>query len=134
MRAGSVAKTLIGWFLLPVAMGAVAFYVMKPMFEADADPMAKTEVQGDGTKVASKKFAAPSVKIFSSKSRGMRRGGSLIGKRGRKKKVEAPKTDVAGPPGPPTVSGPPSGGGPPDTGGAAGPSSGGTTPVSGGTF
>jgi hypothetical protein len=135
MRAGSVAKTLIGWFLLPVVMGGVAFYVMKPMFEGDADPQAASDVQSDGTKVASKKFAAPSVKIFSTKSRGMRRGGDLIGKRGhKKKKVEEPKAaDTGGPPGPPITSS--SGGGtPPDTGGTASPGTGGTTPVSGGTF
>jgi len=118
---------MVGWFLGAAALGAVGYYVVRPVvLEANNTP-SKVSPADDGGEVLSKKFSAPKVTVSEREAR-LRRGGSTIGKRPRrvKKKVETTEAPVTAPD---------SGGAPPSIPDAAGPpiANPTTSPIDGGT-
>ncbi len=89
---------MVGWFLGAAALGAVGFYVVRPVvLEANNTPSNESPADDSG-EVLSKKFSAPKVTVSEREAR-LRRGGSTIGKRPRrvKKKVETTETPVVAP-------------------------------------
>lgn len=133
MRATSVIKLMVGWFLAAAGLGAAGFYVLRPiMLEAQNEPKAEGVVKDEDGEVVSKRFSAPKLTVSSTRA-SIRRGGSTVGKRPRRPKKVAPTTENAPAPdaGGAAPSAPDTGAPPtviPVDGGGAGT----TTPVSGG--
>ena len=86
---------MVGWFLVPVVLGSVGYYVVRPNLGLEPPQTEDSKTQEEGSETISKKFATPKVTVTAQRAE-IRRRGSVIGKRPRaRKKVETPKVEEA---------------------------------------
>jgi len=125
MRTASLIKVMVGCFLAPAAVGSAAYYFVRPMMSTTSSAQDQATEETDQSEAASKRFTAPKVTISSHRAT-IRKGGSVVGRRPRPRKVEkkeapaetAGATTTMGPDGggaaspPPITSAPDTGSGP----------------------
>lgn len=115
MRTSSLVKVLAGWFLAPVAVGSVAFYVVRPLVSSPTAVESEATGDSEAATTGPKRYTAPKVTVNSHRAT-IKRGGGTVGRR-PKRKVTKPKVEEAGVTNPdaPTSMGPDIGGTPPAT-------------------